>query len=87
MFGKAQILAGQSVATRVIPYDALIEADGNKAFVFALVNGNHVVKVPIVIASFDNKEVHVKSGLENISQIVVSNSAFLNEQSTIKIIK
>lgn len=87
MFGKAQILADQSVSSRLIPYDALIEADGNKAYVFALVNGNHVMKAPIVIESFNNKEVYVKSGLENISQIVVSNSAFLNEQSSIKIIK
>lgn len=86
MFGKAEIYTGASSKAMVIPYDALVEADGDKAFVFA-VSGDHVKRVPIDIAGFDNKQVYVKSGLENVSDIVVSNSAFLNEQSAIRIIK
>jgi len=86
MFGKAHILADTKLAVKLIPYDALIEADGDKAFVFAVTDSNHVQKVPIVIASFNNNEVYVKSGLEHVTRIVISNSAFLNEQSNIKII-
>jgi RND family efflux transporter MFP subunit len=86
MFGKADIFTGATSHNTVIPYDALIEADGNKAFIFE-VDNNKVKRVPVVISGFDNKQVYIKSGLENVSNIVVSNSAFLNEQSTIKIIK
>ena len=87
MFGKAQIAGETKTSSLLIPYDALIEADGDQAFVFALNAENKVQRVPIVIASFNSKEVFVKSGLEHVSKIIVSNSAFLNEQSTIKIIK
>lgn len=86
MFGKAEIVTGATSHNTIIPYEALIEADGNKAFIFE-VDNNKVKRVPVVIAGFDNNQVYVKSGLENVSQVVVSNSAFLNEQSIIRIIK
>ena len=86
MFGKAEIFTGATSHMTVIPYDALIEADGNNAYVFEL-DRNKVKRIPVVIAGFDNKQVYIKSGLENTSEIVVSNSAFLNEQSNIRIIK
>ncbi len=87
MFGKATIDIGKSTKLLSIPYEAVIEADGNNAFVFAPISGKKVKKVPIVIESFNNQAVIVRSGLENISEIIVSNSAFLNEKSTINIIK
>ena len=86
MFGKAEIFTGATSHNTVIPYEALIEADGNNAFIFEIDN-NKVRRIPVVISGFDNKQVYIKSGLENVSQIVVSNSAFLNELSTIRIIK
>ena len=87
MFGKARIATQHLTTSTPIPYDALVEADGDRAFVFAPTSDGKVQKVPIVIATFNNHEVYVKSGLENIKQIIVSNSAFLNEQSQIKVIK
>ena len=86
MFAKAEIKTKSTTNLPVIPYDALIEADGNNAFVF-IPSNNGVKRVPIIIESFNNKHVTVKSGLENIESIIVSNSAFLNENSNIKIIK
>lgn len=87
MFGKAQILTDRQSTYKVIPYDALLEADGDQAFVFTLNDQGKVRKLPITIAGFNNKDVYVKSGLEDTTRIIVSNSAFLNEQSRIKIIK
>lgn len=86
MFAKANIQSNSKSNLPVIPYDALIEADGNTAMVF-VPSKNKVKRVPIVIESFNNEAVIVKSGLENYPEIITSNSAFLNERSTIKIIK
>jgi RND family efflux transporter MFP subunit len=87
MFAKATIHSKTTSRFPAIPYDALIEADGNSAFVF-IPDGDHKVRrVPVVIESFDNHAVFIKSGLENVSQVIVSNSAFLNEASTVHIIK
>ncbi|MCD9856772.1 efflux RND transporter periplasmic adaptor subunit [Epilithonimonas sp. JDS] len=86
MFGKAEIKTGQSEDFNVIPYNSLLEADGNKAFVYVIEN-KKVKKRPITIARFENDKVFVKDGLQKDDQIVISNSAYLNEQSAIKIIK
>ncbi len=86
MFAKASIQTNSKSSFPIIPYEALIEADGNTAMVFVPIQ-NKVKSVPIIIESFNNEQVIVKSGLENYTEIITSNSAFLNESSTIKIIK
>jgi RND family efflux transporter MFP subunit len=87
MFAKATIRTDAQKNLPTIPYDALIEADGNSAFVFVPDGGTKVQRIPVTIESFDNEQAYIKSGLENISEVIVSNSAFLNEKSTINIIK
>lgn len=87
MFAKVLINTANSEKTITIPYDALIEANGNSAFVFVPLTTTTVKKIPIVIESFNEKEVIVTSGLENYSKIIIGNSPFLNENSKIKIVK
>ncbi|MCC8409439.1 efflux RND transporter periplasmic adaptor subunit [Mucilaginibacter sp. UR6-1] len=87
MFGKAEITTHQDESVTIIPYASLVEADGNKGFVFTTVGSNRVKRVPVSILKFDNEKVYLKDKLEGIDQIVVSNSAYLNEQSFIKIIR
>jgi RND family efflux transporter MFP subunit len=86
MFGKAEIKTSNAEDFIIIPYNSLIEADGNKAFVF-IVENNKVKRKPVTINKFENNKVFIKDGLAKTDQIVITNSAYLNEQSTIKIIK
>lgn len=86
MFAKASINTGAKQTLTAIPFDALIEADGNTAFVYIPDNNSHVKRIPVIIDRTDNQLVYVKSGLQGVDDIIVSNSAFLNEKSTIKII-
>lgn len=85
MYAKAAIETNKVISQKWIPYSAMIEADGNKAFVFVPYHQTEVKKVPITVSGFDNQKVKVASGLENVSEIIVSNTAFLNEQSSITI--
>jgi len=87
MFGKAMIVPTVKTNQVAIPYDALIEAEGNRGYVFTPIENTKVKKIPVQIASFDKNQVFVEKGLEGVGQVVVSNSAFLNEKSAIKIIK
>ncbi len=87
MYAKATITTRMSSTHTSIPYSALIEASGNRAFVFVPTEQNKVRKVPITIGGFDNSGIHVVAGLEGVRTVVISNSAFLNEQSTITIVK
>jgi len=87
MFGKAEIVVGRDENYVAIPYSSLIEADGNKGFIFSTSGKSRVKKVPVNIVKIEKERVFISNKLEGIRQIVISNSAFLNEQSTIKIIK
>jgi RND family efflux transporter MFP subunit len=87
MFGRVQIIALNARSLPVIPYDALIEADGNKAFVFTTSGNNRVKKIPVVISRFDNQKAYISHGLENVNEVVVANSTYLNENSTVQIIR
>lgn len=87
MFGKAEISTNQDENVKVIPYASLVEADGDKAFVFTPDGANKVKKTPVTISRFDNQQVYLKEGLDGVKEIVISNSAYLNEKSAIKIIR
>lgn len=87
MFGKAEIATSRQDNAIAIPYGALVEADGDKGFVFTTIGTNKVKKLPVTILKFDNGKVYLKDRLDGVDQIVISNSAYLNEQSTIKIIR
>ena len=87
MFGKAEIATNQQENAIAIPYNSLVEADGEKGFLFTTIGTNRVKKIPVTILKFDNEKVYIKDKLNGIDKIVISNSAYLNEQSTIKIIQ
>jgi RND family efflux transporter MFP subunit len=87
MFGKAEILTNQDENVKVIPYSSLVEADGDKAFVFTPDGTGKVKKIPVTISKIDNQQVYLREGLADVEEIVISNSAYLNEKSTIKIIR
>lgn len=87
MFGKAVLVPEKAVYEKTIPYEALIQINGNKAFVYTPEPDGSVVKVEVVIRSFNEKNVIVEAGLREREQVVVSNNAFLNEKSKISIAK
>ena len=87
MFGKAEIATKQEENVKVIPYGSLVEADGDKAFIFTPDGSNKVKKIPVTISKIDNQQVYLREGLEGVKEIVISNSAYLNEKSTITIIR
>ena len=85
MFGKATLLTGKTNYTTVVPYSALLEADGNKGFVFVTRDNKTVIKKDVVIGKLHPDRVEISYGLENEKYVIIAGSAFLNEKSKIKI--
>lgn len=86
MFGKAIIETSETQNLKLIPFQALVEADGNNAYVFVPVGKGKVKKQAVLLDGFSDSGVKIKSGLEGITHVILGNSAFLNENSTIAII-
>jgi RND family efflux transporter MFP subunit len=85
MFGKAIVLTGKTNYTSVVPYSALLEADGNKGFVFVTRDSKSVVKKEVIIGKLHPDRVEITNGLENEKMVIVAGSAYLNEKSKIVI--
>lgn len=83
MFGNASVVPSQKRIGFSIPYDALLEANGKNGFVFVTDDKKTVKRVPITIATIDNRQVYVASGLEGHQYVVISGSAYLDDQSAI----
>jgi membrane fusion protein, multidrug efflux system len=87
MFGKAIIKTNDHSTGWVIPYESLLEASGKKGFVFGSNDGKTVQKVEVTISSIDENTLHISQGLEGYKYVISSGSPYLNNQSTIRVIK
>lgn len=87
MFGKASITSNNKQNGFRIPYEALLEANGKKGYVFASNDGKTVKKVEVVIGQISNNHVQITEGLENYAYVVSSGSPYLNDESIITVIK
>ena len=84
MFGQALIVPSHSSVQYSIPYEALLEADGKKGYVFVSDDKKTVTKCAVTIAGITNNVVYVQDGLEGHAYVITSGSPYLNDQSVIK---
>jgi RND family efflux transporter MFP subunit len=87
MFAAVQIVSREKVQSWNLPYDAVLEANGNEAFVFITNDNKIAVKQPVTIGLFNNETIQVIAGLEDARSLVVAGSAYLTDQSPIFIVK
>jgi RND family efflux transporter MFP subunit len=85
MFGKATIVPSKSSKGYSIPYDALVEANGDKGFVFVTNDRKTVQRVEVTIAAIDNNRVLISGGLSGHAYVVISGSPYLTNGSAITI--
>lgn len=90
LFGKAEIqtAAGNTGApVWRIPYDALLDGDGNTGNVFITNDNKTAHKIPVILAGMEKNEVLISGGLEQAGTLIISGSAYLTDSSHIRIIQ
>lgn len=90
MFGKAVITPAAKAAvtgnhTWVIPYDALLEGDGNTGYVFVTSDHKTARMVKVTIAGMEKDNVIISNGLQDAGELIISGSAYLTDGSRIKV--
>ncbi|TNF39022.1 MAG: efflux RND transporter periplasmic adaptor subunit [Cytophagales bacterium] len=85
MFGKAEIFPSKKTEGWLIPYEALLDAEGDVGYVFVTQDGKTAKKIKVQLGKLETSQIQVKSGLENQKELIVSGSAYLSEGSTILI--
>lgn len=87
LFGKATIHPSQTTSAWSIPYDALLDGDAGSGYVFITNDNTTAQKVKVNVEKIENGKVIVSGGLENAKSLIISGSAYLNENSKIRIKK
>lgn len=86
MYGSAMINSRKSIEGYTIPYSALILANGKEGQVNTVNNEGQLKRNVVVISELMDDQVLISEGVDKDDRIVITNSAFLNSSSTIKII-
>ncbi len=86
LFAKVKINPSSTKKLQQVPIEAIVEGHGKKAFVFIVKpDKKSVQKLPVTIAYLENKTAFISDGLAGISEVVTAGSAFLTENSVVKI--
>jgi membrane fusion protein, multidrug efflux system len=86
LFGNAQIMPSVIQKHTSIPIDAVVEGNGDEAFVYVVADGK-ARKMPISLVGVDNTKAFVASGLAGITQVITDGSAYLVEGSRVRVVK
>jgi RND family efflux transporter MFP subunit len=85
---KAEISSGKGPISLVVPVEAIVEADKDKAFVYVLNADSHSVsKNPIGIGAIYGNDVAISSGLTEGTSVITKGANFLSDKSKVKVIK
>jgi len=86
LFARVEITTSSRKKLQTVPIEAIVEGQGKNAFVFVVNEDRKTVKkLSIVVAYLENKTAFVLNGLDTIKEVIAGGSAFLTENSTVKI--
>lgn len=87
MVANVQIIPTQTQACLMVPIEALIEADGNRGYVYVLNSDKQSVKkVAVKIAGIYDSLVGISEGLTDQATIITAGNHYLTQQSKVKIV-
>ena len=85
LFAEVDIAPSKSRPYVVIPVEAIVEGDGQSAFVFALqADGVSVKKVPVRVAFMEGNQAIIANGLEGVTEVITSGAPYLNEKKKVR---
>jgi len=86
LFARVEIAPSAKRKLQTIPIEAIVEGQGKNAFVFVVNDDKKSVKkLPVVVAYLENKTAFISGGLDSINEVISAGSAFLTENSSVKI--
>ena len=85
LFAKTEIKPNSESTYVTIPVDAVIEGNGNEAFVYTTAN-NKAHKQPVKVAFLKDGKVMLSAGLEKGVKVVTDGSAYLTDGVGVKVI-
>jgi hypothetical protein len=84
--GQVEIRPRAEVRMAMVPVEAVLEADGSRAIVFALsTDGLHAERRQVRIGFLAGNRVAIAAGLEGVRTVVTDGAAYLDDGSTVRV--
>lgn len=88
MVGNVEITPSSGSPTTVVPVEAVLEADGTRATVFALSGvDSRAERRTVDVAFLDSGVVAVTSGLEGVGSVVTDGAAWLSDGAEVRVVR
>lgn len=85
MIARVEIQASNAERLRTVPIEALLEADGDRATLFALGPDGRAQRVPVEVAFVRGELAGVRGGLGGVTRVVTDGAAYLNDGSAVRV--
>lgn len=85
LFGNAIIRTKQNQPSWQIPYEALLDGNGDSGYVFITDDKKIAKKIPVIIGRIEKNHVTILSGLDSAQYLIISGSAYLKDGSHIAV--
>ncbi|NOY60696.1 MAG: efflux RND transporter periplasmic adaptor subunit [Calditrichaeota bacterium] len=85
MVAAIDVFPARKNTYRIIPIEALNEANGESGFVYTITSTRHAKKIPVQIKTVFKGQVAVTSGLETVDSVVTTGSAYLRDGALVEI--
>jgi RND family efflux transporter MFP subunit len=88
MVGRVELFPAEGAPTAVVPVEAVLEADGDEATVFALAaDGRHARRRLVGVTLLDDGMVAVTRGLEGVGSVVTDGAAWLLDGDAVRVVR
>jgi len=86
LVGRVEIHPSEGVPATLVPVEAVLEADGGDATVYALSSdGTHAERRHVSVEFIDGNRVAVAKGLENVTRVLTDGAAYLDDGAAVRV--
>jgi membrane fusion protein, multidrug efflux system len=86
LVGQVEIRPSRGVPTTIVPIEAILEADGNHATVYALsADRARAERRRVTVAFIDGNRVAVARGLEGVTDVLTDGAAYVDEGAVVRV--
>src|SRR6185312_11413810 len=86
LVGRVEIRPSEGSPAKLIPVEAVLEADGGDATVYALSpDGSHAERRRVTVSFIDGNRVAVAQGLEGVNRVLTDGAAYLDDHAAVRV--
>jgi membrane fusion protein, multidrug efflux system len=86
LVGRVEIRPSKGSPAKLVPVEAVLEADGDDATVYALSpDGTHAERRRVTVGFIDGNRVAIAGGLDGVNRVLTDGAAYLDDHAAVRV--